>query len=90
MSVTEFPPLLSEEDLQKYRVPLRWRDRCATYFALYHTCLIRQSANSSVSCKHDKHAWEECENLDYIRRQNELKVAKEKRKAELAEAAESD
>ncbi|CUM64531.1 uncharacterized protein PRCAT00002136001 [Priceomyces carsonii] len=84
MTVTEFPPLLvSEEDLQKYKVPLRWRDRCAAYFALYQTCLIRQSANSSVDCKHDKHSWEECENLDLIRRQTELKEAKEKRKAEL-------
>lgn len=47
------------------------------YFALYQTCLIRQSANSSVDCGHDKHAWEECENLDYIRRQKELQQVKD-------------
>ncbi|KAI5955681.1 hypothetical protein KGF54_001183 [Candida jiufengensis] len=76
MSVTEFPPLLTEDECQKYKVPLKWRDRCAAYFALFQTCLIRQSANSSVSCKHDKHAWEECENLDLIRRKQILKEAK--------------
>ena len=83
MSVTEFPPLLSEDDLQKYKVPLRWRDRCAAYFALHQICLIRQSANSSVLCKHDKHSWEECENLDFIRRQKELKEAKEQKRAQM-------
>lgn len=75
--------VVSEEDLQKYKVPLRWRDRCAANFALYHICLKRQSANSSVDCKHDKHVWEECENLDFIRRQKELEQAKEKRRSEL-------
>lgn len=83
MGVTEFPPLLSEDDLQKYKVPLKWRDRCAAYYALYQTCLIRQSANSSVLCKHDKHAWEECQNLDLIRRKQELQEVKEQRKAEM-------
>ncbi|CAN3375419.1 hypothetical protein DIRU0_E06216 [Diutina rugosa] len=80
MSVTEFPPLLSDEDLQKYKVPLKWRDRCAAYFALYNTCLIRQSANSSVDCHGDKHSWEECENLDLIRRKKELADLKQKMK----------
>ncbi|CAH2353258.1 hypothetical protein CLIB1423_10S00870 [[Candida] railenensis] len=77
MTVTEFPPLLSEEDLQKYKIPLRWRDRCAAYYALYQICLTRQSANSSIECKLDKHAWEECENLDFIRRKKELADLKE-------------
>lgn len=80
---TNFAIIVSEDDLQKYKVPLRWRDRCAAYFSLYHICLIRQSANSSVDCKHDKHSWEECENLDFIRRQQELKEVKEKRRSEL-------
>ncbi|CCG22615.1 hypothetical protein CORT_0B09110 [Candida orthopsilosis Co 90-125] len=87
MSVTQFPPLLSEDDCQKYKVPLKWRDRCAAYFALYQTCLIRQSANSSVDCKHDKHSWEECENLDLIRRRKELQQVKEQRREELASAS---
>ncbi|EGV60372.1 hypothetical protein PSN45_001866 [Yamadazyma tenuis] len=82
MSVTKFPPLLSDDDLQKYKVPLKWRDRCAFYFALYQTCLIRQSANGSVDCGHDKHAWEECENLDLIRRKQELAQVKQARKEE--------
>lgn len=69
--------------MQKYQVPLRWRDRCAAYFALYGTCLKRQSANSSVDCKHEKHSWEECENLDLIRRKKELEEVKDKRRAEL-------
>ncbi|CAN3361134.1 hypothetical protein DICA3_F05490 [Diutina catenulata] len=84
MTVTEFPPLLSDEDLQKYKVPLKWRDRCAAYYALFQTCLIRQSANSSVDCHHDKHLWEECQNLDLNRRRDELKQAKEARKNESA------
>ncbi|CAI5757914.1 unnamed protein product [Candida verbasci] len=83
MSVTEFPPLLSQDDCQKYKVPLKWRDRCAAYFALYQTCLIRKSANSSVDCHHDKHSWEECENLDLIKRQKELKEIKAKRREEI-------
>lgn len=86
MALTEFPPLLSEDDMQKYRVPLKWRDRCAAYFALYQTCLFRQSANGSVDCHHDKHVWEECEVLDLNRRKTELKEVKEKLKAENAAA----
>ncbi|OBA18970.1 NADH-ubiquinone oxidoreductase B18 subunit (CI-B18) [Metschnikowia bicuspidata var. bicuspidata NRRL YB-4993] len=78
MALTEFPPLLSEQDFQKYKVPLKWRDRCAAYFALFQTCLIRQSANSSIDCHHDKHIWEECEALDLSRRKQELKEVKEK------------
>lgn len=73
---------VSEDDLQKYKVPLKWRDRCAAYFALYQTCLFRQSANGSVDCHHDKHVWEECEILDLNRRKAELKEVKEKLKAE--------
>lgn len=76
--------LVSDEDLQKYKVPLKWRDRCAAYYALFQTCLIRQSANSSVDCHHDKHLWEECQNLDLNRRRDELKQAKEARKNESA------
>ncbi|KAF3992170.1 hypothetical protein FT663_01305 [Candidozyma haemuli var. vulneris] len=72
--------------MQKYRVPLKWRDRCAAYFALYQTCLFRQSANGSVDCHHDKHVWEECEVLDLNRRKTELKEVKEKLKAENAAA----
>lgn len=64
--------------MQKYKVPLRWRDRCAAYFALYQTCLKRQSAKFSVDCHHDKHVWEECEVLDLKRRQDELKELKAK------------
>ncbi|CAK7903909.1 hypothetical protein CAAN1_13S03796 [[Candida] anglica] len=82
MTVTEFPPLLSEEDLQKYKVPLKWRDRCAAYYALYKICLVRQSANSSIVCKQDKHSWEECENLDFKRRQQELSELKKTMKEE--------
>jgi NADH dehydrogenase (ubiquinone) 1 beta subcomplex subunit 7 len=72
--------LVSEDDLQKYKVPLRWRDRCAYYFALYQTCLIRQSANGKVDCGLDKHSWEECENLDFLRRKEELAKVKEAKK----------
>lgn len=73
---------VSQDDMQKYKVPLKWRDRCAAYFALYQTCLFRQSANGSVDCHHDKHVWEECEILDLNRRKTELKEVKEKLKAE--------
>lgn len=73
---------VSEDDLQKYKVPLKWRDRCAAYFALYQTCLFRQSANGSVDCHHDKHVWEECEIMDLNRRKAELKDVKKKLKAE--------
>lgn len=73
---------VSEDDMQKYKVPLRWRDRCAAYFALYQTCLIRQSANSGVDCHHDKHVWEECEILDLNRRKEELRQVKEKLREE--------
>lgn len=66
--------------MQKYKVPLKWRDRCAAYFVLFNTCLIRQSANSSVDCSGDKHSWEECENLDLIRRTKQLNDKKEELK----------
>lgn len=73
---------VSDDDLQKYKVPMRWRDRCVAYFALYQTCLRRQSANSSVNCHHDKHVWEECEIMDLNRRKQELEELKEKMRLE--------
>lgn len=73
---------VSEDDLQKYKVPMRWRDRCVAYFALYQTCLRRQSVNSSVDCHHDKHVWEECEIMDLNRRKQELEELKEKMRLE--------
>ncbi|EGW35086.1 NADH-ubiquinone oxidoreductase B18 subunit (CI-B18) [Spathaspora passalidarum NRRL Y-27907] len=87
MTVTEFPPLLSQDDMQKYNVPLKWRDRCAAYYALYNTCLVRERNSSKIDCKHDKHAWEECEFLDLQRRKQELEEAKDKRRAELKQQA---
>ena len=67
---------------------MKWRDRCAAYFALYRTCLIRQSSKS-IDCHHDKHAWEECEYLDLKRRKQELEEVKEKRRAEIRAAKEA-
>ncbi len=68
--------------MQKYKVPLKWRDRCAAYYALHKICLVRQLADSSVDCTQDKHAWEECENLDFQRRQRELAAVKEQKRSE--------
>ncbi|KAG7192019.1 uncharacterized protein KQ657_002627 [Scheffersomyces spartinae] len=70
----------SLEDLQKYKVPLKWRDRCAAYYALYLSCQKR----GDTDCHHDKVVWEECQYLDLERRRKELEEMKAKRREELA------
>lgn len=52
------------------------------YFALYLTCLKRQSASHTLDCHGDKHIWEECQFMDLNRRKEELQSVKQKMRQE--------
>ncbi|ODV62286.1 NADH dehydrogenase [ubiquinone] 1 beta subcomplex subunit 7 ASCRUDRAFT_74706 [Ascoidea rubescens DSM 1968] len=78
MAFTEFPPLLSHEEMKKHKIPLGYRDRCAALLVPLNKCRI-ENYYLPWKCTHERHIYEECQYFDFLRRVKQL----DEKKAEL-------
>ncbi|CAG8619850.1 9334_t:CDS:2 [Ambispora gerdemannii] len=69
---------VTQEELEKHRVPLAWRDTCAHLLIPLNKCRIRENY-FPWKCKDEKHSYEKCQYEDYMRRMRAMeKIKKEK------------
>ncbi|XP_006900826.1 PREDICTED: NADH dehydrogenase [ubiquinone] 1 beta subcomplex subunit 7 [Elephantulus edwardii] len=82
----------TQQQMNDAQLPLALRDYCAHYLIQLLKCK-RNNFPNFLACKHQKHDWEYCEHLDYVRRMKEFererrllqrKKRREKREADAA------
>lgn len=61
--------------MKKHKIPLQYRDRCAGLLVPLNKCR-REKNYLPWNCQAEKHAYEECEYLDFQRRVKELQKLK--------------
>ena len=75
MALTEMPPMLSEAEMKEHKVPLQWRDRCATLLVPLNKCR-QETGFLPWKCEQLRHDYEECQYMDFQRRVKEFQDSK--------------
>ncbi|KAI5119622.1 hypothetical protein M0805_007886 [Coniferiporia weirii] len=73
----------SQTELKANKVPLGWRDQCSSLLVPLNVCR-RDNMYVPWECENERHAYEECQYKDYMRRMKVLS----KQKLAAAEEAE--
>lgn len=60
------PPRISQEEIEKHRVPIGYRDICAPFYILYRECADKEGLMAKRRCKHSHHKLEECFWHEYV------------------------
>uniref|UniRef100_A0A060TB56 NADH dehydrogenase [ubiquinone] 1 beta subcomplex subunit 7 n=1 Tax=Blastobotrys adeninivorans TaxID=409370 RepID=A0A060TB56_BLAAD len=81
MGLKSLPEPLSEDEMRKNDIPLPWRDRCASLLVPLNKCR-REGWFMPWNCQDERHAYEECQYLDFKRRVKELEEIKKQREAQ--------
>lgn len=72
---------VSQEEMKKHKIPLEWRDRCASLWIPLHKCRRGEGQYMPWNCNQERHDYEECQYLDFQRRVKELERIKAERAA---------
>lgn len=72
-------PPVDPKLLQKYQIPLAWRDYCAHLLIPLNECRIKNNY-LPWKCEDEKHAWEKCQYEDYKRRMRLAERERQRRK----------
>jgi len=65
----------SQTELKAKKVPLGWRDQCSSLLIPLNVCR-RDKYYLPWECNDERHAYEECQYKDYMRRMKELSKQK--------------
>ncbi|XP_004715537.1 NADH dehydrogenase [ubiquinone] 1 beta subcomplex subunit 7 [Echinops telfairi] len=80
----------TQQQMQDAQLMLHQRDYCAHHLIRLLKCK-RDSFPNILGCKHEQHAWDYCEHLDYVSRMKEFererRLLKRKQRREKREAA---
>ncbi|XP_003981990.1 NADH dehydrogenase [ubiquinone] 1 beta subcomplex subunit 7 [Felis catus] len=61
----------TQQQMNDAQLALQQRDYCAHYLIRLLKCK-RDSFPNFLACKHEQHAWDHCEHLDYVMRMKEF------------------
>uniref|UniRef100_A0A8C5NUG6 NADH dehydrogenase [ubiquinone] 1 beta subcomplex subunit 7 n=1 Tax=Jaculus jaculus TaxID=51337 RepID=A0A8C5NUG6_JACJA len=85
----------TQQEMSDAQLPLEQRDYCAHYLLRLLKCK-RDHFPNFLACSHERHDWDYCEHLDYVKRMKEFererrllqrKKRREQREARLAEGS---
>ncbi|PAV24335.1 7 NADH dehydrogenase 1 beta subcomplex [Pyrrhoderma noxium] len=69
------PAIPSQAELKANKVPLGWRDQCSSLLIPLNVCR-RDNLYVPWECENERHAYEECQYKDYMRRMKALSKQK--------------
>lgn len=61
--------------MKKHKIPLAWRDRCASLLVPLNKCRL-EGWYLPWNCQQERHDYEECQYLDFLRRVKEMEKLK--------------
>jgi NADH dehydrogenase (ubiquinone) 1 beta subcomplex subunit 7 len=70
-----FPEPLTHEEHKKHRIPLEYRDRCASLLVPLKKCR-QEKLYMPWSCQDERHSYEKCQYEDFKRRVKEMEALK--------------
>lgn len=79
----------TQQEMNNAQLTLQQRDYCAHYLIRLLKCK-RDSFPNFLACKHERHDWDYCEHMDYVKRMKEFErerrlLQRKKRREEKAE-----
>lgn len=72
----EMPPLATQEEMREARIPLRFRDQCASLLIPLNKCRV-QEFYLPWKCVDERHSYERCEYYLFLQRVKKMEAIRD-------------